>query len=282
MVGLGAPLLVLLVLLALFLPAQQAGDPKQPQRPQQRYGAPPPPATQPAALPKLELGPANCVDMFGAGVSGGGTNGSGALFDEQEAAGDPSRAQGASILKSTYMPGWTLWMYPDAGDPAANGGVQALVDLQTPHAVSDIWLNHHSGYVQAALEIFATSPFDARPVWRAAINTTHDKAGSPVAPPPVCSGWGWNQRWCGWNISKTEAASPKGRYIVLSLLQPEELFEMVVYGKALGPPPAPPPPGPPPPPPPLMGDFVGVNSFVVEPLARQNAAGWIREYHDWQ
>jgi len=104
------PLLVLLVLLALFLPPQQAGDPKRPQRPQQRYGAPPPPATQPAALPKLELGPANCVDMFGAGVSGGGTNGSGALFDEQEAAGDPSRAQGASILKSTYMPGWTLWM----------------------------------------------------------------------------------------------------------------------------------------------------------------------------
>ena len=86
----------LLVLLALFLPPQQAGDPTAPQaggprprfpRRQQRYGAPPPPATQPAALPKLELGPANCVDMFGAGVSGGGTNGSGALFDEQEAPG---------------------------------------------------------------------------------------------------------------------------------------------------------------------------------------------------
>jgi hypothetical protein len=31
-----------------------------------------------------------------------------------------------------------------------------------------------------------------------------------------------------------------------------------------------------------MGDFIGINSFVTEPLARQNAAGWIREYHDWQ
>ena len=33
---------------------------------------PPPPAVQPAALPKLVLGAENCVDMFGAGVGGGG------------------------------------------------------------------------------------------------------------------------------------------------------------------------------------------------------------------
>jgi hypothetical protein len=56
---------------------------------------------------------------------------------------------------------------------------------------------------------------------------------------------------------------------------------MVIYGKQQGPPPPPPPP-PPPLPNPLMGDFIGINSFVVEPLARQNATGWIREYHDWQ
>jgi hypothetical protein len=31
-----------------------------------------------------------------------------------------------------------------------------------------------------------------------------------------------------------------------------------------------------------MGQFIGINSFVTEPLARQNVAGSIREYHDWQ
>ena len=46
------------------------------------------------------------------------------------------------------------------------------------------------------------------------------------------------------------------------------------------------PPKPPPKPisrpAPLMGPFIGINSFVTEPLKRQVAAGWIREYHDWQ
>jgi hypothetical protein len=85
-----------------------------------------------------------------------------------------------------------------------------------------------------------------------------------------------------WNISKTEAAAPKGRYIVLTPLNPISYFEMVVYGKQQGPPPAPPAPPPPPSPAPLMGPFLGVNSFVTEPLARQVGGGWIREYHDWQ
>ena len=58
-------------------------------------------------------------------------------------------------------------------------------------------------------------------------------------------------------------------------------YEMVVYGLQQGQP-SPPPPRHNPPPPPLIGPFIGVNSFVTEPLARQNAAGSIREYHDWQ
>ena len=96
----------------------------------------------------------------------------------------------------------------------------------------------------------------------------------------MCSGWGYGQRWCGWNISKTEASAPKGRYIVFSVLNPVNYFEMVVYGKAQAPPK--PPPKPISRPSPLMGPFIGINSFVTEPLKRQVAAGWIREYHDWQ
>lgn len=153
--------------------------------------------------------------------------------------------------------------------------------MQTAHAISDIWLNHHTGFFSGTLEIFEESPFDAKPAWRQLINTTHNKEGIPVSPPFVCNGWGWAQRWCGWNISKTEAASPKGRYVSISYSMPETLWEMVIYGKQQG------NPGPPPPPiphrlSPLMSDFIGINSFVVEPLARQKVAGWIREYHDWQ
>ena len=51
-------------------------------------------ALQRAALPKLTITADNCIDMFGAGISGGGTNGSKALFDEQQAAGDPAAGRG--------------------------------------------------------------------------------------------------------------------------------------------------------------------------------------------
>ena len=65
---------------------------------------------------------------------GGGTNGSRALFDEQEAAGDPaSNGIGNGPVTSSYMPGWTLWQYPadpSTRAPSTNGGVQALIDLK--------------------------------------------------------------------------------------------------------------------------------------------------------
>jgi hypothetical protein len=67
----------------------------------------------------------------------------------------------------------------------------------------------------------------------------------------------------------------------ISMLDAISLFEMVIYGKGQGTPPPPPAPIPLLPAP-LMGSFIGINSFVTEPLERQNAAGWIREYHDWQ
>lgn len=87
-----------------------------------------PPVTHPAALPKLVLDEGNCIDMFGMGVTGGGTNGSRALLDEQEAAGDPAaNGVGTRSVTSTYMPGYTTWQYPmDAStrDPSFNGGVK--------------------------------------------------------------------------------------------------------------------------------------------------------------
>lgn len=242
--------------------------------------APTPPAYAPAALPKLRLGPENALDMFGTPVGGGGSNGSRALLDEQDLAGDPAAGRGGDVVYA-YMPGYTQWEY--SGSYGSGGqGLQALIDLRAVHSVSDLWMYHRNGDAVATLELFATSPFDAKPVWRQLVNTSEDAVTKkPVAPPPVCTGWGWAQHWCGWNISKTEADAPKGRYILLTLMAPASYFELVVYGKPYGAP-SPPPPQPPPPQPPLMSNFIGINSFVTEPLSRQVVAGSIREYHDWQ
>jgi hypothetical protein len=250
-------------------------------------GQPPPPpwpgpipkggwALWPAALPKLKLGPEHCTDMFGAGVGGGGHKGSRGLLDEQAAAGDPASGQGQLKPTSDFMPGWTPWQYPHL-DPASNGGVQGLIDLGGTTALSDVWMNIMHG-VTVQLALFADSPFDAKAVWQVMGNTTHTSAGIPSSPPTVCNGWGWSQRWCGWNISTSEAAAPKGRYLVVSMMQPSSLFEIVLYGSMQQGPPPPPPPPPSLLPFPLIGKFIGVNSFVTEPLARQNVAGWIREY----
>ena len=122
------------------------------------------------------------------------------------------------------MPGWEPWQYPHL-DPTSNGGVQGLVDLRVKTAISDIWINSHSGTPEFLLELFAESPFDDKPVWSQLVNSSHNKAGMPVQPPFVCNGWGWSQRWCGWNISKTEANARKARYLVVSLFNPVSLFE---------------------------------------------------------
>jgi hypothetical protein len=182
----------------------------------QPWPGPPPKggwALQPAALPKLKLGPDNCVDVFGTGATGG-AKGVRNLFDEQAAAGDPSSGIGQYKPLTDFMPGWTKWVLP-GDDPTSNGGIQGLVDLGVTTAVSDIWINHYEGIAVFTLELFAESPFDEKPVWQQLVNSTHNNAGLPAHPPYVCNGWGWNQRWCGWNISKTEAAAPKGRYLLV-------------------------------------------------------------------
>jgi hypothetical protein len=99
---------------------------------------------------------------------------------------------------------YTPWIYPH-NDPTSNGGVQGLIDLGATTAISDIWINGLHGPLEFVLEIFADSPFDDKPVWQQLVNTSHNSTKQPTHPPFVCTGWGWNQRWCGWNISATEA-----------------------------------------------------------------------------
>ena len=100
--------------------------------------------------------------------------------------------------------------------PSQNGSyliLQALIDLKSLTAVSDIWVNHYSGNAWLKMELFVASPFEAEPVWSTMVNTSQVN-GKTVSEPPVCNGWGWNQKWCGWNISSTEAASPKGQCLL--------------------------------------------------------------------
>jgi hypothetical protein len=70
-------------------------------------------ALQPAALPKLKLGPENCIDMFGMGSTGGGNIGAKGLLDEQDAAGDPSSGIGQVNPSSDLMYGVSIdWDSP--------------------------------------------------------------------------------------------------------------------------------------------------------------------------
>jgi hypothetical protein len=215
------------------------------------------------------------------GVSGGGANDSRGLLDEQGLAGDPASGSGGAVASDWFM-GYTPWYYPPTC--GQGGGVTAVIDLGSPHLISDIYAQHRSGSVVARLSINADSPFDATPAWSTVVNTSQNAKKQPTNPPYVCNGWGWMQPWCGWNISRTGIP---GRYITIAALEPCAIGEVVIYGKPASTS-GPPPPQPqlaasaPSPPPRLMGQFIGVNSFVTNPLARQNAAGSIREYHDFQ
>jgi hypothetical protein len=166
-------------------------------------------------------------------------------------------------------------LFTDDALTPGTGGSAAIIDLGSQHLISDIYASAQHAVV-AEISTLATSPFDPTPTWHFLANTS--AGATPANWPPVCDGWGWKSQWCGWNISKTGVLA---RYLKIAVLEPSSLTEVVLYGKAVG---APPPPTPPPPPvkePPLMHDFIGINSFVTEPTARQIAAGSIREYHDF-
>jgi hypothetical protein len=63
-------------------------------------------------------------------------------------------------------------------------GVQAFVDLKAVHAISDVWINLHSGNAWLTIELFLDSPFDRNAVHTIVVNTSQTN-GKPVAEPPV-------------------------------------------------------------------------------------------------
>ena len=202
----------------------------------------------------------------------GGGNDTWALLDEQSTAGDPANnISGSPAFPTTaWAPGFKHWMYPQ---------VFALIDLGALYDLTAVYANHHDGSVIADFSVGPT-PFKNTASWR--INDTAQVAGEH------CFGWGWKDRWCGWNMSyATNGASSSvpARYLTLRLEAPTQIAELLFYGKqqqreshanepvraqqqtartA-----------------PLFRSFAGTNVFVNDPVSRINAVGVAREYHDW-
>jgi len=83
---------------------------------------------------------------------------------------------------SRYVP----WYYPEESGARDGFGVTAVIDLGSPHLISDIYAEHRNGNVVGRLSITSDSPFDATPVWSTPVNTTQNAKGAPEAPPFVC------------------------------------------------------------------------------------------------
>ena len=155
----------------------------------------------------------------------------------------------------------------------------ALIDLGAIYNLTALYVWHDNGAVLADFSVGLTPfpPFSA--TWR--INDT------ARVPGQQCYGWGWKDRWCGWNMSYVAGASSvPARYLTLRLEAPTAIAELVFYGQKTRPQ-QPRTPGPasavraPPRTAPLFRSFAGTNVFVNDPVSRINAVGVAREYHDW-
>jgi len=167
------------------------------------------------------------------------------LLDEQSLAGDPAAGQGGTPL-SRYEPG-----YSDLYMPA-----QVIIDLQSEHALSDLW--YYDMHGRDSILVSTGTPG----AWRRQKTVYTNRFGSWQSIPLVDT----------------------ARFVRLLFLSNQaQVAEIVFYGRDLSsgrsvpPPPAPARKALP------MGDFIGLNGFIDDPINMlANAGGSLREYHRWQ
>ncbi len=170
----------------------------------------------------------------------------GGLVDEQDAAGDPASGGRGGTPKTAWTAGWTAWRYP----------LNAFVDLGRSHRIAAVYL--YDGMGTGGVTVSAGVPFAWKPLFT-------DTLGN-------------YQQW-----NRHDAANVETRYLRVTIAAPgTNLPEIVVYGTPVGAAPAAAPrramtiktkP--------TMDQFIGMNAFIDDPLERMRAAGFVREYHNW-
>jgi len=166
----------------------------------------------------------------------------GALVDEQSAAGDPRSGRGGTP-EHPWQPGYRPFDYP----------ASAVIDLGAPYHLSAVYL--YDGTGTGRLTVSAGVPFAWKPLFE-----------DPLTAYNV---------WVGHDVNVNT------RYLQLTFQSPgAAVNEIVLYGSPLGSPTRTETARPHPPQPP-MEQFIGVNGFIDDPPERLAAAGFVREYHNW-
>lgn len=163
------------------------------------------------------------------------------LVNEQSAAGDPKAGAGGHPTQNWQIDGNSIYL------PAS-----AVIDLGTDYALTDVYLYDSNGSGNVSVSV-----------------------GTPFAwTPLVTDGMGGYNQWKGHAVSATT------RYVQVTFASAGvSLNEIVLYGTAHGTPAAPPQPTVHTPP--ALGQFIGINAFIDDPLDKMQVAGFVREYHNW-
>ena len=179
-----------------------------------------------------------------------GAIGNAATFvDEQAASGDPTG--NPNSVPPDYQPSSA---YNVIGDVAAwTYPASFVVDLGANYALSKVAFFDANG--QGNVTFSTGTPFNWTPLFTDGQNL-------------------YNQ----WSLHPVNVTT---RYVRMTIASGAAIpTELLLYGTLQGT--APTAPNPTTPTPAVIDNFVGVNTFINEPLHRQQAAGFLREFHDWE
>jgi hypothetical protein len=167
------------------------------------------------------------------------------LVDEQVLSGDPVNTPPGGSPVTQFHPGWGdpgNWVYP----------VSFIIDLGTNYQLSNI--THYDSTGTGNLTFATGTPFN----W-----TTLLVDGQT-----------------GYNTWQKHPVNVTTRYVRVTIASSGAVpNEILLYGTQQGTPAAPPTPVTTVPP--MFDKFMGVDTFIGEPLHRQEAFGVLREYRDW-
>lgn len=194
------------------------------------------------ADPKIPVRPAMVLNESGMQEIGA-PDGPGNLLDEQDKAGDPVAGAGGTPA-TFWFPGWTKWVYP----------AHALIDLGRICHISNIAV--YDGQGAGSFTVTAGEPFQ----W------------TDLFTDPLTNYLKWNQHPVDVNtrylrVTLGDAGTRVPEIVLYGTAQPEAIsLARPALGRLRHPP---------------MGQVIGTNAFIDDPIERIAAGGFEREYHSW-